>query len=80
MGINKARTKNPIQVFNPAAAIQLFHQGNYNPCGVGNQHPVHQKTISVKNIGCRKFSIQNEWLIYCKFAARARSVDNIAAL
>lgn len=28
------------------------------------------KAVAIKGFICRKFSVQNDWLIYCKFAAR----------
>jgi len=70
MRVDKGGAEQPLQGCDPVTGIFTLDGIDYAPRFICYQYRrAGQYVIAVEKMVCGKFSVQNDWLIYCKFAA-----------
>ena len=82
MGIDKARAENAIEMLYIIAGFRNSNDINNFSTIICYEHiSIVQQSVAGKKLVCIEFSVQNDWLRWCKFAAASLlSVAEISGL
>ena len=76
MGVDEARAQYPVEMLNIIATIGNIYYFQDQPAFIGHQYRIAiEETIPVENATGGEFSVQDDWLIYCKFAAGLQALN-----